>query len=69
MSSRFYLMLAILMLLPILFILATFVLSFAANLVEPSAKLGVVIFFVLTEPILVYGDVLLFKEWRARIKA
>ena len=68
MRFNLYLLLAILMLIPIGFILTTFIFTFVTNVVESGARLGVIIFFVLTEPALVYGDVLLFREWRARIK-
>jgi hypothetical protein len=68
MRFNLYFWLAILMLIPIGFILYTFILTFTTNIVEAGARTGVIIFFVLSEPALIYGDVLLFREWRARIK-
>jgi hypothetical protein len=68
MSTWTYLVLAILLLLVILFFLSTLILTFVTAIVDAGAKPGIVIFSVIFIPTLVFGDILLIREWRKRIR-
>ena len=64
-----YLTLTILLLLVILFLFATLILTFVTDMVDSAAKPGIVIFFVVAVPPLVFGGIILIREWRKSIKA
>jgi hypothetical protein len=55
--------LAVLLVIVILFFLASLILAFVTDIVDPGARTGIVIFFFIATPPLAIGVVILLREW------